>query len=353
MWIYNQTYNLPGDSLYHNADELYHYGILGMKWGIRKEYKPVNSKINKKDNKKDNNKKTSNKGLTKKQKVLIGIGAAATITALGVIAYKKIKDIRKEYNVPLKIDKKTGLPLFTHSQTDKEILKGVNPGNATLFGEKRNFKIFTGGNTNCQVCTAAYDMRKRGFDVKAKPFKKGFNTDRLYKDIYTNYNPKKTKTLYFKKGHSIFNDETANDMIKQINKACFWYPNGARGNITNRWIGLRSSGHSMIWEKQHGKIVFKDAQTNEVYKNFKAVLLASKGHVSITRTDKLEINPYMVKKYMFVDNNAKILVDNSLDIAKNLTEKVLGAGLASYGLYEINKHNKDKRNKKDGVNNDR
>ena len=40
MWKYNETSNLPGDSLYHSADELYHYGILGMRWGHRK------SKIN-------------------------------------------------------------------------------------------------------------------------------------------------------------------------------------------------------------------------------------------------------------------------------------------------------------------
>ena len=32
MWKFNKTDNLPGNSLYHSADELYHYGVLGMKW---------------------------------------------------------------------------------------------------------------------------------------------------------------------------------------------------------------------------------------------------------------------------------------------------------------------------------
>lgn len=56
MWKYNETDNLPGKSLYHSADELYHYGILGMHWGHRKAQI---SKIN--------NKKRSGKGPTNKQ----------------------------------------------------------------------------------------------------------------------------------------------------------------------------------------------------------------------------------------------------------------------------------------------
>lgn len=55
MWRYNKTENLPGTSLYHSADELYHYGILGMHWGHRKAQM---SKIN---NKKRSGKRPTNK----------------------------------------------------------------------------------------------------------------------------------------------------------------------------------------------------------------------------------------------------------------------------------------------------
>lgn len=50
MWKYNETSNLPGNSLYHSADELYHYGVLGMKWRhhkARSEYKKAKSNYKK------------------------------------------------------------------------------------------------------------------------------------------------------------------------------------------------------------------------------------------------------------------------------------------------------------------
>lgn len=55
MWKYNKTDNLPGKSLYHSTDELYHYGILGMHWGHRK------AQISKINNKKRSSKPPTNK----------------------------------------------------------------------------------------------------------------------------------------------------------------------------------------------------------------------------------------------------------------------------------------------------
>ena len=58
MWKYNETSNLPGNSLYHSADELYHYGVLGMKWGHHK-IKRYTEKLNRINTKRE---KIYNKG---------------------------------------------------------------------------------------------------------------------------------------------------------------------------------------------------------------------------------------------------------------------------------------------------
>ena len=63
MWKYNETSNLPGNSLYHSADELYHYGVLGMRWGHHKikRYKERLDRINTKREKMYNKGQVANR----------------------------------------------------------------------------------------------------------------------------------------------------------------------------------------------------------------------------------------------------------------------------------------------------
>ena len=92
MWKYNETNNLPGNSLYHSADELYHYGVLGMRWGHHKslnntqklnKYKRLERRI--KENRATDRKirKEGSKTVRLKGKVKLGIaGLSAGIGSM-------------------------------------------------------------------------------------------------------------------------------------------------------------------------------------------------------------------------------------------------------------------------------
>ena len=93
MWSYNYT------------NELYHYGIKGMKWGVRR-YQTKDGTLTKvgreryshsSDNP-DDTQSTKKKGLTDKQKKVIAIGATATVAALSVIGAMYI---HKKNNIPV------------------------------------------------------------------------------------------------------------------------------------------------------------------------------------------------------------------------------------------------------------
>ena len=64
------------------SNELYHHGVKGMKWGVRKEYVP---KGRKKASGSISPEKKKRKGLTRNQKIALGVAAVAVT---GVVLYK-------------------------------------------------------------------------------------------------------------------------------------------------------------------------------------------------------------------------------------------------------------------------
>lgn len=267
-------------------NELYHHGIKGQRWGVRR-FQNEDGSLTSAGRHRYNNSLNTN-GASKKQKVLnqnfgeIGteeisaaISILTAITAPLVVAklqqnaankkVKKEQDQNKENN-PFSAIKKT-----TPAKNKADDMKKINP----------DFGKVQGSTSNCALCTTAYEMRRRGYDVTANfsSIGRGIN------DISAFYKNTTRKDWVMPKSNE-----------KGIMQAFDQMPDGSRGNICAS-VGAFASRHSMVWEKENGKITIRDCQSNKVYdsdnlfmKNGSSGIVRTDFTVNLLRTDNREIN---------------------------------------------------------------
>lgn len=287
-------------------DHLEHHGIKGQKWGDRNgpPYPLAyddHSSSEKKQNPKSTisyNDNTDDKQARKNRNMTIAslsLGVLtlnvplAAISATDLIKNARANSLIKKYEnerIDEITDKKTGFKKKSSEMSIEEDMKRVNPGFHNFNENTKN---------NCMLSSIAYDMRRRGYDVRANLSTDGYPVDyikKAYKDAKihligntSTLNPRDPKTLY-KKQDPYTIQRVVEDLKKQ--------GDGARGNMCVIWRGVYGA-HSVAYENVNGVTKIIDAQSNKIF-GVEDFLKKTRCSVSIARTDNLEINVEEMRK---------------------------------------------------------
>lgn len=253
-----------------------HHGIKGQKWGQKNgpPY-PLKAGSHSSGEKTEQGRGFANKVLSKfsNKKVNQTAGIAAeTVTALAYIGF--FASLFAAQEISYQHDKKKNRESNTSDiqkrikgkHTPEQDLKAVNPD----YDDPTDM----GARVNCTMCSTAYELRRRGYDVEAQKTMKG----RRPADVAKWYNMSKK---------DIKNYNTRSQFEKALQKE----PDGSRG-LTFTSYGLFNSYHCMIWEKKDGNIWISDGQNNTPPKSVKESGISANGAhpYSYIRTDNADIN---------------------------------------------------------------
>ena len=187
----------------------------------------------------------------------------------GMAAGSTIKEKKSEERKKnLEVDAKTGFHKKDREYTPEEDTKAVNPGVWNYDANTKN---------NCVLCTYAYDLRRRGYDVTANKTTVGYNRDEL-KEFYpkakleSGYMPteKKDEQFSYLRASIGTNKELAKTTLDKIKKQ----GNGARGAL---YVTFDSpyAGHAVAYEVIDNDVVIRDTQIGRTYANGRGILTES------------------------------------------------------------------------------
>lgn len=182
---------------------------------------------------------------------------AADGTMHGIASVKEKKYFKKREKNSIK-DPETGLYKKTEGEyTEEQDLSAVNPRFLDMNKNSKN---------NCMLCTTTYEMRKRGYDVTAQTDQRGYS----FGDLRRWFPKAKFNTIDRKtsNGRGITDKEYREKTMSQLLKQ----PEGSRGNFMVAW--LMGGAHSMYYEIKGGQLIIKDAQANKVYTNDRSLMSA-------------------------------------------------------------------------------
>lgn len=190
-------------------------------------------------------------------------------------ATRDYKSAVKEITNNASVDKKTGIKLKQSESTPDEDMHKINPAYGNFSDNSKS---------NCQLCSCAYALRRKGYDVMANGASDGYNLVQVIESF---------------SGSTL---KRANVKNAKALQEAYKLEDGAYGALTVHWF--TGGGHSVIYAVENGQPVIRDCQTNKAYKGDSAItkyLSRAKDEVYFARLDNATPDFKKLKEYGIIN----------------------------------------------------
>lgn len=255
----------------NGSSELTHYGVKGMRWGVRKEYESKGRRTYGK------HKKLNAVTITKKTD-----NGDSKIRILDNKDYEMRQALLDNgYHVSNYASDAEALYKFSNLPKYNMRLNPTEQAQATNH-DAPNYNR----ENNCFECTMAYEMRRRGYNVQANENHGGYAFEVMHAfDIKDSF----TLEMSSPEGRKINSRGLAEEAYRRMEEKCLQYGEGARGMMGIYYAEPYEGGHAMTWVVENGKFKILDNQgvDRDAYDTF----LYCDGNVDIYRLDNADVLP--------------------------------------------------------------
>lgn len=269
---------MDGNTLIHSA-ELLHYGVKGMKWGVHKLKRytsPTRQNV---------------------KQILMAVprGVASAV----IPGYPEVHNALVIRDMINNLDKKDYFKKEGYPEKLSELKKKSAPTPTTDDMKRVNPRIGQSKGTvkNCGLCTAAMEMRARGYDVRARKKANGI-TENEIKSWFNGAKIEHPKIERMpKESRKSFVNRSYDNLCNQIEK----FGNGSRGYVGVQYEKV-GSGHAMYWTVSEGRVNFYDGQNKKSNVQVdKVFALADPTKHSFARLDNCKENTRVTEAVISVD----------------------------------------------------